>query len=87
MPRPRCNSTPHKAAFPSASALGTKALLLRTADPVASLAGKTTSGGRLDLSAAVGASPVDTTPLWLRAVAMIANTVAGTRDVMASTKK
>ena len=26
-------------------------------------------------------------PLWLRAVAMIANTVAGTRDVMASTKK
>jgi len=41
----------------------------------------------VDLSAAVGASPVDTTPLWLRAVAVIANTVAGTRDVMASTKK
>ncbi len=41
----------------------------------------------VDLSAAVGASPVDATPLWLRAVAVIANTVAGTRDVMASTKK
>ena len=41
----------------------------------------------IDLTVPVGASPADTTPLWLRAVAVIANTVAGTRDVMASTKR
>ena len=41
----------------------------------------------IDLGAPVGASPADTTPLWLRAVAMIVNTVAGTRDVQASTKR
>jgi subtilisin family serine protease len=45
-----------KAAFPDASAMGTKALLLQTADPTASLTGDTTSGGRLDLSAAVHCS-------------------------------
>ena len=41
----------------------------------------------IDLSAPVGASPTDTTPLWLRAVALIVNTVGQTRDVMASTKR
>lgn len=40
----------------------------------------------IDLSAPVGDSPVDTTPLWLRAVAVLANTVGGTRDVLAATK-
>lgn len=42
-----------KASDPGATAMGIKALLLRSSDPVASLAGKTTSGGRLDASAAV----------------------------------
>ena len=42
-----------KAAEPGATAMGIKALLLRSSDPVASLAGKTTSGGRLDASAAM----------------------------------
>ena len=41
----------------------------------------------VDLSAPIGASPVDQTPLWLRAVAIVVNTVGGPRDVMASTKK
>lgn len=41
----------------------------------------------LDLTTPIGVSPVDQTPLWLRAVALVVNTVAGTRDVMASTKK
>jgi Tfp pilus assembly protein PilN len=41
----------------------------------------------IDLSAPVGASPADTTPLWLRAVAMVVNTIGGTRDVQASTKR
>ncbi|HEX6130514.1 MAG TPA: S8 family serine peptidase, partial [Actinomycetota bacterium] len=49
-------ATPHvsgaaalaKAAFPGASALGLKALLLRSVDPLASLAGRTTTGGRLN---------------------------------------
>jgi Tfp pilus assembly protein PilN len=40
----------------------------------------------IDLGAQVGASPADTTPLWLRAVAMVVNTVGGIRDVQASTK-
>ena len=40
----------------------------------------------IDLGAPVGASPGDTTPLWMRAVAGVVNTVAGTRDVLASTK-
>ncbi|TMD40673.1 MAG: hypothetical protein E6I81_10085 [Chloroflexi bacterium] len=39
----------------------------------------------VDLGAPVGASPADTTPLWLRAVAAILN--GGTRDVQAATKK
>jgi Tfp pilus assembly protein PilN len=41
----------------------------------------------IDLAAPVGAAPTDTTPLWLRAVALIVNTVGQTRDVMASTKR
>ena len=41
----------------------------------------------IDLGAPIGASPVDQTPLWLRAVALMVNTVGGPRDVMAATKK
>jgi len=41
----------------------------------------------VDLTAPVGASPADTTPLWMRAVAAIVNGVAGTRDVQAATRK
>lgn len=41
----------------------------------------------VDLTTPVGAPPVDQTPLWLRAVALVVNTVGGPRDVMASTKK
>jgi cell division protein FtsL len=41
----------------------------------------------IDLSTSLGASPADTTPLWQRAVAMVVNSVGGTRDVMAATKK
>ena len=42
-----------QAAFPGATPAGTKALLLRTVDANASLAGKTTSGGRLNVNTAV----------------------------------
>ena len=38
----------------------------------------------IDLAAPVGAQPDVTTPLWLRAVALVLNTVGGTRDVMAA---
>lgn len=41
----------------------------------------------IDLGAPVGATPADSTPLWQRAVAAVVNQVAGTREVMASTKK
>lgn len=41
----------------------------------------------IDLGAAIGASPVDQTPLWLRAVAILVNSVGGPQNVMASTKK
>ena len=41
----------------------------------------------VDLTSPVGGSPTDATPLWQRAVAALLNQVAGTRDVMASTKK
>lgn len=41
----------------------------------------------IDLAAPVGASANDTTPLWLRAVAALVNTVGGTRDVMAAGNK
>jgi subtilisin family serine protease len=53
------------AAFPSATAVGTKALLLRTVDPVASLNGRATTGGRLDARNAVGCT-VDP-ELWVEA--------------------
>jgi hypothetical protein len=41
----------------------------------------------IDLTSPIGASPIDQTPLWLRAVAAVVNTVGGPRDVMAQTKK
>ena len=41
----------------------------------------------IDLAAPVGASPSDSTPRWLRAVAIVVNTVGGTRDVMAAGNK
>jgi subtilisin family serine protease len=64
-------ATPHvagvaalaNAAFPAASDLGVKALLLRTADANASLAGRTTTGGRLNANAAVTCS--DEPLVWL----------------------
>ena len=40
----------------------------------------------IDLTAPIGDSPTDTTPLWMRAVATVINTVGGTRDVLAATK-
>ena len=66
-------ATPHvagaaalaKAAFPGATDVGLKALLLRTADPNASLAGRTTTGGRLNANAAVTCS--DTPFVWIDA--------------------
>ncbi len=42
-----------KAAFPSASAIGLKTLLLRTVDPNASFAGLSSTGGRLNARSAV----------------------------------
>jgi hypothetical protein len=41
----------------------------------------------IDLTAPVGAAAPDTTPLWMRAVASVLNTVGGTREVMAATNK
>jgi subtilisin family serine protease len=68
-------ATPHvagaaalvKAAFPAASDLGLKALLLRTSDANASLAGRTTTGGRLNANRAVTCS--DEPLVWLEAPA------------------
>jgi hypothetical protein len=40
----------------------------------------------IDLAAPVGDGPSDMTPLWLRAVAIVVNTIGGTRDVLAATK-
>lgn len=40
----------------------------------------------IDLTAPVGASANDTTPLWARAVAAVVNTVGGTRDVLAASR-
>ena len=56
-----------KAAFPAASAEGLKALLLRTTDPNAALAGRTTTGGRLNVGNALGC--VNTPQAWLEAPA------------------
>jgi hypothetical protein len=40
----------------------------------------------IDLTAPVGASGNDSTPLWARAVAAVINTVGGTRDVLAASR-
>jgi serine protease len=64
-------ATPHvagvaallKARFPGASPYGLKTLLLRSVDPVASLAGKTTTGGRLNAFTAVSCD--DDPKVWL----------------------
>jgi len=40
----------------------------------------------IDLTAPVGATAGDSTPLWARAVAAVINTVGGTRDVLAATR-
>lgn len=40
----------------------------------------------IDLTAPIGDAPADTTPLWLRAVALVVNTVGGTKDVQAASK-
>jgi subtilisin family serine protease len=64
-------ATPHvagvaallKARYPDASLYGLKALLLRSVDPVESLAGKTATGGRLN--AFTAASCDDAPKLWL----------------------
>ena len=40
----------------------------------------------IDLTAPVGATATDSTPLWARAVAAVVNTVGITRDVLAATK-
>ena len=45
-----------KAAFPEATGAGLKALLLRTVDPNASLATRTTTGGRLNVGSALACS-------------------------------
>jgi subtilisin family serine protease len=56
-----------KAAFPASSAEGLKALLLRTVDPNTSLAGRTTTGGRLNVGSALACS--DEPQVWLDAPA------------------
>jgi subtilase family protein/fervidolysin-like protein len=66
-------ATPHvagaaalaKAAFPSASAVGLKALLLGTVDPKPALATTTSSGGRLNIGNAVACSA--TPQVWIDA--------------------
>jgi hypothetical protein len=40
----------------------------------------------LDLTAPVGANANDSTPLWVRAVAAVVNTVGVTRDVLAASR-
>jgi subtilisin family serine protease/uncharacterized protein YhfF len=52
-----------RSAFPSASAAGLKALLLRTVDANASLTGKTTTGGRLNVGRALACSAAP--QVWL----------------------
>ena len=66
-------ATPHvtgaaalaKAAFPSASAVGLKALLLATVDPKPALANTTSSGGRLNIGNAVACNA--TPQVWIDA--------------------
>ena len=79
-------ATPHVAGvaallaarFPSASPYGLKALLLRSVDPVPALAGRTTTGGRLN--AFTAASCVDEPKVWLGAPAQ--GFVVGVGDVV-----
>lgn len=40
----------------------------------------------VDLAAPIGDSPADTTPLWLRAVAVVVTTLSGAQNVQAATK-
>ena len=54
-----------KAAFPAATAIGLKALLLRTVDPRAGLGGETASGGRLNADGAVRCAGAP--QVWLEA--------------------
>ena len=78
-------ATPHvagvaallEARFPSASLYGLKTLLLRSVDPVASLAGKTTTGGRLNLT---GVSCDDEPKVWVGSPSQ--GFVAGVGDVL-----
>jgi len=51
--------------------------------PAAYVAGQPVA---IDLTAPVGATAGDSTPLWARAVAAVVNTVGGTRDVLAATR-
>jgi hypothetical protein len=46
----------------------------------------TTQPVAVDLSAPIGASPTDTSPLWQRMVAAVVTRVVGAHDVMASTR-
>jgi subtilisin family serine protease len=80
-------ATPHvsgvaallRARFPNASLYGLKALLLRSVDPVGSLAGRTATGGRLNAFTAVSC---DTDPkVWLESPA--SGFVAGVGDQLA----
>lgn len=52
-------------AFPGASDVGLKALLLRSVDPVASLAGRTRTGGRLNAGRGLGCA--GSAQVWLEA--------------------
>jgi subtilisin family serine protease len=54
-----------KAAFPSATDLGIKSLLLNSVDPNSSLAGRTSSGGRLNVATAATCS--STPKIWFEA--------------------
>ncbi len=41
----------------------------------------------IDLTAPIGAGAADSSPLWMRAVAAVINTVGGTRDALAATSR
>jgi subtilisin family serine protease len=79
-------ATPHvagvaallKARYPGASVYGLKALLLRSVDPVAALAGRTTTGGRLNAFTAV--SCTGEPKVWLGSPGQ--GFVAGVGDVL-----
>src|SRR5262249_34831806 len=63
-----------KAAFPAATGVGLKALLLRTVNPNASLASATTSGGRLNADGAVHCTGAQA---WIESPAAGFTTVIG----------